>query len=144
MVKTDPAYPYADRVTINNTINQENPIFTAEINLILDESTYEWTGGLAALPFQDENFLSQLNTNTFLGDYVSDCPPEIITLERFFLWCALKLNRPNQSTISPNYPEGTVLVSVTLPLDYDALIVTGNDCLAASKRINTDLPDLSV
>lgn len=143
LTETVQTYAYKERVTVSNTINKERSIFTTEINFDLDTAVPSLLGQLGVKSFQNENYLDQLTEIPYPGDFVPVIPNEVETLESFFLWCAFKINRPENITLSPKYKEGTCLVTAVLPLDYDVLVNTQNDCLAASKRINTDLPDLA-
>lgn len=139
----DTTYKYNERISITSTTSNVSPKIIISINFDLDNLSFFNSGEIKVKVFQNDVHLST-DLNEFDGDYISDPLFDITNLENYWVWACYQLNRNENVTIAPNYDSGTVMFTVTLPLDYNVLRETQNNCLISSIRINTDLKDLMI
>jgi hypothetical protein len=133
-------YLYKERVVITQSINKVSSQFIVSINFDLLNGTYDNNGVFAVKAFQGDSFNTPLTIEMGGEDYVP-VQPSLGNLESLFLWACLTLNRHDAISLDPDYPNNTLMVTVTLPLDYTSLIQTGNNSLLSSIRVNDDLPN---
>ena len=138
-----------------------SPSVSVEITFDLKVSALAEKGAFEVLPFQSSSAFSIPPISPAPAQLFTEMYPAWVTdVENLIVWAGLSLNRPESVSFAPNYqlegggasgsggaqvgtqPTGGSLVfSAGLPLDPWILQRTGGDLIAASKRINTDIPD---
>lgn len=136
------SYLYKERILITESINKPLSQFIVSINFDLDNQTYDDNGIFKVKPFQPDAFNTPLTIDLSGEDYVPFQVNQSVNLESLFVWSCLTLNRSDVLSVEPNYANNTLLITVTLPLDYTSLIQTGNNSILSSIRVNDDLLNL--
>ena len=119
-----------------------NPKVSIEITFDLKNSALEEKGIFSVKAFQPQAaFTLDALTNPPSELYTSPYPAWVNDVENCIVWAGLALNRPEIVNLKPDYKKGSLTFSTILPLEVETLHFTGGDLVAASKRINTDIPD---